>query len=965
MDRESRYTHYAVSEGSFLPEPFKRHAVTLVVPLCLVMACLPIEASDDTLAPGRAVLLSSRRGAHTLPCQRVVSPTAVYDLNYDLDAPGETARCFVIRSKIPEIGIGELWPGREGWNRALVAAPMSDSSTLRVLGLLEESAHWRYLLSVEVPVPSPVEAPVAAFGWLPSRHRDLRDSLIAVVSGDPHLYVFTEEKEGAEEAGGFQEADTPRMQLPELVFGTRPYFHSLSVDPKTGEVLVVHAPSSSASAECTLLILGSESAFHLGTVPLPRAARRPVFAVWYYVTEPGGEHTRGIVTPFGTDVHEGFLWTPLRKATNVLGEMEERRVLRVGDVADRSFRAGAVDDSTLYVAGNETGRLYAFDLRTSLEPVVQNVKNLQIVPIPGFSNPLYLCWAWERPRVQQAPEGATEWKLRPYCDGTLLTPEGVDVGAGGFHVKGLAPGSLVDIVACETTPSGEVVRCSTFPQTVRVPHAANWSMARLEQTTLFTVTAVTFDAETGTVILGNKRGELFCLPVAEVEDVIGEGLSGEYGEGELRPAPLANVVVHDVPESDDREALRLTACEFGPDGTIMRCDGWTGLLFYQGDFTRLERPLEGPAGATPFVADFALAHGAGPGIDDAMVVGQPGVIVADVAGSRLLELDVETGSLWVIRGVLPLEDVASPLGSGMAGAGPFGIASLGRELLFLWRHPRSGQLMLWSSYQPAPGMLQPAHPREVVPVPEGFVPTGLAVAETDRGSLLLVAGNSEGEPLLLGRRMREEHTTHFLSEVMDLKPGVDSTWGSFECSGLDEKRFSVVVSRLDVEGQHESAALHLTLTTPGGYSGGGGPYEMAFGDLLSQRAKPPDSSLLVSVTAESTCRIRLDVSASGYGTTCYYGVYPFVRGDVNAVDGVNLADPIALLAYLFAGGELRGCHDAADADDDGSVNIADAVRLLHALFVGTSTIAPPYPNCGMDPTEDTLPLCDKRSQCVQ
>jgi hypothetical protein len=78
---------------------------------------------------------------------------------------------------------------------------------------------------------------------------------------------------------------------------------------------------------------------------------------------------------------------------------------------------------------------------------------------------------------------------------------------------------------------------------------------------------------------------------------------------------------------------------------------------------------------------------------------------------------------------------------------------------------------------------------------------------------------------------------------------------------------------------------------------------------------------------------------------------------VNVSASVDLADPIAILAHLFAGGELRGCHDAADTDDDGAVNIADAVGLLHALFVGTTSVSAPHPDCGLDPTPDGLQPC--------
>ena len=47
--------------------------------------------------------------------------------------------------------------------------------------------------------------------------------------------------------------------------------------------------------------------------------------------------------------------------------------------------------------------------------------------------------------------------------------------------------------------------------------------------------------------------------------------------------------------------------------------------------------------------------------------------------------------------------------------------------------------------------------------------------------------------------------------------------------------------------------------------------------------------------------------------------------------------------------------DAGDANDDGSFNVADAVYELTWLFSGGPAAPPPVgPNCGSDPTSDSL-----------
>jgi hypothetical protein len=82
---------------------------------------------------------------------------------------------------------------------------------------------------------------------------------------------------------------------------------------------------------------------------------------------------------------------------------------------------------------------------------------------------------------------------------------------------------------------------------------------------------------------------------------------------------------------------------------------------------------------------------------------------------------------------------------------------------------------------------------------------------------------------------------------------------------------------------------------------------------------------------------------------------PFLRGDVNADEVLNIADAIALLSYLFLDGSYDvPCEKSADADDTGSLELTDAVYVLNFLFLGGPEPARPFPGCGSDPTEDPL-----------
>ncbi len=85
-----------------------------------------------------------------------------------------------------------------------------------------------------------------------------------------------------------------------------------------------------------------------------------------------------------------------------------------------------------------------------------------------------------------------------------------------------------------------------------------------------------------------------------------------------------------------------------------------------------------------------------------------------------------------------------------------------------------------------------------------------------------------------------------------------------------------------------------------------------------------------------------------------YGGTTFRRADANFDGRIEISDAIYALSYLFLGGEVPRCKDAVDADDDGRLVLTDAVYLLNHLFAGGPEPPVPYPNKGMDPTQDTL-----------
>ncbi len=80
----------------------------------------------------------------------------------------------------------------------------------------------------------------------------------------------------------------------------------------------------------------------------------------------------------------------------------------------------------------------------------------------------------------------------------------------------------------------------------------------------------------------------------------------------------------------------------------------------------------------------------------------------------------------------------------------------------------------------------------------------------------------------------------------------------------------------------------------------------------------------------------------------------FVRGDANLDGLLELADSVRIFTFLFLGGEGLACQDAADSNDTGSLDVSDGIFVLGYLFLGSREPSPPFPERGVDPTEDDL-----------
>ena len=87
----------------------------------------------------------------------------------------------------------------------------------------------------------------------------------------------------------------------------------------------------------------------------------------------------------------------------------------------------------------------------------------------------------------------------------------------------------------------------------------------------------------------------------------------------------------------------------------------------------------------------------------------------------------------------------------------------------------------------------------------------------------------------------------------------------------------------------------------------------------------------------------------------------FLRGDAEVDGDVSIGDAVHILRVLFREAESL-CEDACDVTDNGHRSLGDAVVILTYLFRDRAPPPAPFPQCGPDPTADSL-TCESYTAC--
>src|SRR6185369_5541087 len=104
-------------------------------------------------------------------------------------------------------------------------------------------------------------------------------------------------------------------------------------------------------------------------------------------------------------------------------------------------------------------------------------------------------------------------------------------------------------------------------------------------------------------------------------------------------------------------------------------------------------------------------------------------------------------------------------------------------------------------------------------------------------------------------------------------------------------------------------------------------------------------NLYVAGESESERERESDVAVVKYSIP----LESYLRGDCSGDGKQDIADAIAIFAFLFQGGNEPPCRAACNANDDPALDLSDGIHLLGYLFMDGPAPPFPFPACDAVP----------------
>lgn len=227
----------------------------------------------------------------------------------------------------------------------------------------------------------------------------------------------------------------------------------------------------------------------------------------------------------------------------------------------------------------------------------------------------------------------------------------------------------------------------------------------------------------------------------------------------------------------------------------------------------------------------------------------------------------------------------------------------------------------------------------------------------------LAARDSTGAPRTITVAIDYDEVFLGLAGLMGLRPPLEGAEAANPIEAVAETRGSVIFDlKLAADAPASGCRVHVADVF---FTYSGEPTNLD--QLVIEPAILEDGSTDLDPAAHPDGGAGASTPGSAPGVLGFLPSH-LVRGNVDSsvtmVQGIpqyrpDPGDVMRILDSIFGGGRALPCLDAADANDNGKVELSDAVHILNYLFRGGPAPLAPYPGPGIDPTVDDELGCEQ------
>ncbi len=197
----------------------------------------------------------------------------------------------------------------------------------------------------------------------------------------------------------------------------------------------------------------------------------------------------------------------------------------------------------------------------------------------------------------------------------------------------------------------------------------------------------------------------------------------------------------------------------------------------------------------------------------------------------------------------------------------------------------------------------------------------------------------------------KRNTGYEVTEIID--PSREPTGGPLagrgpQGSGVVSALVLSFVTNITLDTTGTATVLAITVSSGEPLVDGNQAARVVWRDGLQGSGQPVNTVLTIDGNTVRPCGCRDATILFGHGDILV------VRCDANLDGNLDLADSVRIVNELFREGSVSGCEKASDCNGDGQIDLSDVTYGVAYRFQGGPSPPAPFPECGLDVTEDDL-----------